>query len=162
MTRYIAFDTCALISLDDGDDEDVLTRTELLSTLYKGITRSLIHLLVDAEGQILGEYKRNLPPDSFGRRLTTVAIRYSAITSASSRPTRRCQTALDRDGFDPADIAFVGVAQAMGGVYVTTEEKHLTANRKRCILGGCGVDVLNLEEVQHLLLSDPNLRSLTR
>lgn len=151
MTHYLAFDTCALVALDEGDDELVLSRAGLLQILHSGFVEGGIHLLFDYESRVAGEYRRVLQPNTSGRRLTTVAAKYSAVTYASGAPSRRCTTCLERDDFDPADYVFIGIAQRMGGLYVTTEEKHLAEERRQKIFRGCGVQIVDLEELREQL-----------
>ncbi len=154
MTLYVALDICALVSMsmDVGDDATVFRRAELLSLLYKGLTSARILLLFDTDGKIHSEYARNLGPNSMARRLLTVAIKHSAVMYGAGTPSNRCALALDRDGFDPADVVFVAIAQRMGGVYVTTEQKHLTISRKDVVATSCGVTVMSLDELHKVLI----------
>jgi hypothetical protein len=152
MTLHIALDTCALVSIDKGDDETVLRRTHLLSLLYQGLTSKQILLLIDVDRKIHAEYERHLRADSMGRRLLTVAFRHSAVMYGSGNPNSKCAYALKQDGFDPADVVFVAIAQHMSGVYVTTEQKHLMTSRKEVVSTNCGVSIMSLDDFHETLI----------
>jgi len=148
---YVAFDTCALMAVDEGDDETVLIRTQLLSLLYTGFLSGEINVLFDYEGRITREYSRVLRSNSMGRRLLTVAANHYAISYAAGTVTSRCAAALTGDRFDPADVVFIAVAQRTSGVYVTTEEKHLAPARRRRVQRQCNVGILSLEDLHRKL-----------
>jgi hypothetical protein len=139
----VAMDTGVLHDLEIGENEEVFAKIDIVSSLR----RHGAYLAVDYERHILNEYFRVLPSDSLGRRFITSCIRRSVLQYASGRLPRRQLEILRRDQFDPDDLPFIGVARATGGVFVTSEEKHLKQDRRDLVLTVCGVRVLSLLEL---------------
>lgn len=153
MTAYIAFDTCALIAIEQGENDEVMARLELLNLLYRGFRGGTICLLFDHEGQVHREYSENIPPNSMGRRLITSAATHYAVEYAPGSPSARCLRGLRRCSFDPSDVAFVSIAHHTGGIYVTSEEKHLVPKQRSCINDSCNVATLSIDELHGHLVS---------
>ena len=142
----VAMDTGVLHDLEIGENEEVLAKVDVVSSLR----RHGAYLAVDYERHILNEYFRVLPADTLGRRFVTSCIRRSVIQYASGRLPQRQLEALRRDQFDPDDLPFIGVARATGGVFVTSEEKHLKQERRDLLLSVYGVRVVSLLELPSL------------
>ena len=108
-------------------------------------------LVLDAAGGIISEYERTLDPDSLGRRFYVSCIRAGRCHYAPNRANKRCGDGLERLGFDPSDRKFVAVAQHTGGLYVTTEEKHLLSERRAEVMHQCGVRIVTLLEAATII-----------
>jgi hypothetical protein len=132
------------MALDVGDPEEVLRNVDLVNQIRHGLEHNGVTFLFDHEGHIRREYQ-NLRTRSLGKHLVTVAVKWSAVTYATGKPTKKCLASLRSDGFDQSDVTYVAVAQHQNGVYVTTEEKHLRAPRRQCVKQGCSVSIESLE-----------------
>lgn len=147
----IAFDTCLLRSLESDSIDDYFKGIDIVADLRKSMKQGTVSMLLDHEGFILDEYKRNLPADRLGRKFVTMAIKIGAILHVSGALTSAAYKALVEHGVDNDDFSFIGVAQAVQGIYVTTEEKHLAAERRKLIADRCGVTVASLDQLSSLL-----------
>jgi hypothetical protein len=99
-------------------------------------------LLLDHEGRIAAEYARNLIADATAAVMVAQFFMAGRVEYRSGRPTGACTDRLDRDGFDPSDRPYVGVAQAAKGAYLTHEtDKHLRPERVDLLRDHCGVTV---------------------
>lgn len=142
----VALDTCLLHDLDTGADDEVMDRVDEISALRNMMRRGKLKLLLDYDGHIMSEYRANLPVGRLGRRFVTAAVRGSTVQYCSSARSRICAQKLEADSFDPSDLPFIGVAQSVGGFYVTTERKHLVDRRRTIALQWCSVTIATLTE----------------
>lgn len=146
----LALDTCVLADLETGPDDEVLSKIDTISMLRAHLRAGSVRLVLDHERQIISEYETVLPRDSLGRRFHSSCTGASYYDYASSRPTRACSECLDRIGFDPSDVKFIGLLQP-GGIYVTSEEKHLDRSRRDDVWRCCRVRIACLQELESLL-----------
>jgi hypothetical protein len=132
----VSIDVGWLRGLDDGSNADVLLRVELVVEPQ----RQRVALIVDVEGHILSEYDRVLVNNSLGKRFASHRLRHGPLETASGRLTLKQQRALERDGFDPSDMPYVGAASRVGSsAYLTHEHKHVVPSRVRLVAKACDV-----------------------
>ncbi len=145
----VALDTCVLADLESGPDEEVLSKIDTISMLRTHLRSGAVRLVLDFESLLISEYETVLPQDSLGRRFHSSCTGANYYQYASSRPTGRCKRCLERIGFDPSDVKFVGLLQP-GGIYVTSEVKHLEPNTRNEVSQGCDVQILSLQELEQV------------
>jgi hypothetical protein len=109
-----------------------------------------VPLLLDHDGKIAAEYDRYFHHGSQGRMILTKLMKRS-VSFAHGVPSARCVSALTADGFDPADLPYIGVAEHSSGAYLTHEEKHLESDRCSMCLADCGVIVCGSADVDRLV-----------
>ena len=149
----VTIDTCVMREVDEGSDtERVLNGVAVLSRLRLQMQDGLALLLLDSEGSIVSEYRRVLRAGSMGQRFFTSCVRNSTVYYVSGVPSASCRWALSKDGFDNDDYPFVGVCESVGGgIYVTSEEKHLTPRRRALLRDVAGTTVVPLPGLMDLL-----------
>ena len=149
----VALDTCVLAGVEDGDDDEkVLHQVRTLVMLRESLIVGQAQLLLDDQYRIGKEYERVLTPSAgLGAKLVRSAYKNNWVYSSSARAKATCLEALKRITFDPPDRVFVAVAAVAGGIYVTSEEKHLTPERREAVFRVCGVRILSPDELPPLL-----------
>ena len=147
----IAFDTCFLRSIGETDLDKYFGTLDTVVKLHELMGQAAISMLLDYDDFIVGEYERNLPADSLGRKFFEKAVISGGIYRVSGSLTNAAQKVLTENGVDNDDYAFIGVAQTVQGIYVTTEAKHLAAEQRSLLHKHCGVTVASVDELPTLL-----------
>ena len=146
----IAIDVGWLISLDTAGYDEHVAGVEFLHQLVRDRTP----LLLDYDGHIIREYERNLTPASEGRRFFEQCHKEGIVEYLSPRPSKSCNEALSKAGFDPSDIPYIGVAERGSGLFLAVEEKHLADKMRKQVVAGCKVRIVTLSEINQTDDSD--------
>ncbi len=142
----LAMDTCWLADLD-GEAPDKLEKL----TFLMDARRLGVPILLDHEDLVLAEYVTVLQPDGIGRSFFADAVQSHSVHYYAGLPSRACVEAMDAVAFDPADRMYVGIAQRAGGVYLTSEEKHLRSEIQQAVRESCGVEIVEFVDAAELL-----------
>lgn len=145
--RAIAIDVGWLITLQDGDPEQVLQKIHILTEL----DRHGVSVLFDAERHIISEYDRHIDKKSLQGKFVALRIKRGPVEHFSGKLAAARLAKLRADGFHEKDIPYVGVAASTGGgaAFLTHERKH--RERADLVKSACGVIVPTEAELLGLL-----------